>query len=180
MDVKKFVPWNWFNKEEEESGKPMPFAVTDKQIQSPLQQLHSEMDKLFDQAFKGFGVHPFGFGRVAPAELFKPTLDLSASEKQYTVNVEIPGVDEKDIQLEIADDTLVIKGEKKQESESKDNSFYRIERSYGSFRRMLSLPEDADRENVSAAFKKGVLTVTIPRKPTQKTDVRRVEIKGAS
>lgn len=180
MDVKKFVPWNWFNKEEEEAGKPMPFAREEKQMHSPLQQLHSEMDRIFDQTFKGFGLAPFGFGKASAAELFKPTLDLSASEKQYTVSVEVPGVDEKDIQLEIADDTLVIKGEKKQETESKDNSFYRIERSYGSFRRMLSLPEDADRENVSAAFKKGVLTVTIPRKPSQKAEVKRVEIKSAS
>jgi len=180
MDVKKFVPWNWFNKKEEEAGKPMPFAREEKQILSPLQQLHSEMDRIFDQTFKGFGLAQFGFGKASAAELFKPTLDLSASEKQYTVSVEVPGVDEKDIQLEIVDDTLVIKGEKKQETESKDNSFYRIERSYGSFRRVLSLPEDADRENVSAAFKKGVLTVTIPRKPSQKAEVKRVEIKSAS
>ncbi|TCK58485.1 Hsp20/alpha crystallin family protein [Seleniivibrio woodruffii] len=178
MDVKKYIPWNWFNREEEEQGKPMPFARDEKQGISPIQQLHSEMDRIFDQAFRGFGIRPFS--KEFEADIFRPTLDLSATEKDYTIAVEIPGVDEKDVHLEMTADTMVIRGEKKQETETKENNFYRMERSYGSFRRVLSLPEDADRENVAAVFKKGVLTITIPRKPSQKTDVRRVDIKSAS
>jgi HSP20 family molecular chaperone IbpA/predicted peroxiredoxin len=98
------------------------------------------------------------------ASILKPTLDLGATDKAYTVTVEIPGVDEKDIKLEIINDTLAIRGEKKQETEEKDKNFYRLERSYGSFQRVLSLPGDIDQDGVKANFKKGILRVTMPRK----------------
>jgi HSP20 family protein len=91
----------------------------------------------------------------------------------------IPSVDEKDIKLELADDILTIYGEKKQTSEEKGNNYYRMERSYGSFRRTLALPEDADQDDVSATFKKGVLTVTMPRRTLPQTNVRRIEVQSA-
>ena len=111
--------------------------------------------------------------------MLKPTLDLSATDKEYTIAVEIPGVDEKDVKLEIANDILTIRGEKKHEKEEKDKNFYRVERSYGSFQRVLSLPEDADQEAVKATFKRGVLTISMPRKAMPQTDVRKIEIKNA-
>jgi HSP20 family protein len=95
------------------------------------------------------------------------------------VTLEIPGVDEKDVRLEIVNDTLTIQGEKKQANEEKGKNYYRMERSYGSFQRMLSLPEDADQNDVTATFKKGVLTVTMPRKALPKADVKQIEVKSA-
>ncbi len=92
--------------------------------------------------------------------------------------MEIPGVDEKDVRLEIVNDTLTIQGEKKQENEEKGKNYYRMERSYGSFQRMLSLPEDADQNEVTATFKKGVLTVTMLRKALPKADVKQIEVKS--
>jgi len=108
--------------------------------------------------------------------IFKPTLDLGASDKEYTISVELPGVDENDVKLEVMDDTLTIRGEKRQEKEEKERNYYRIERSYGSFQRMLSLPEDADQENIKAVFKKGVLTVTLPRKALPKSEARQIPV----
>jgi HSP20 family protein len=106
-------------------------------------------------------------------------LDLGATDKAYTATVEVPGVDEKDVKVEMVNDTLTIRGEKKQEKEEKDKNYYRMERSYGSFQRVLSLPEDADQEGVSATFKNGVLTVTMPRKAAPAAHVRQIEIQHA-
>ncbi len=188
MDIKKWVPWNWFKKEEEHADKTVP--VKREAAQEPggsfagsLQQFHQEIDRLFDQAFRGFGLSPYRYDRPAMPRLgdaiLKPTLDLSATDTEYTVTVEIPGVDEKDVKLEVVNDTLTIRGEKKQEKEERDKNYYRMERSYGSFQRMLSLPEDADQDGIQAAFKKGVLTVTIPRKAPPKSEVKHIEVKSA-
>lgn len=86
-------------------------------------------------------------------------------------------MDEKDVRLEIANDVLTIRGEKKHENEEKGKNYYRMERSYGSFQRTLSLPEDADQDSVTATFKKGILTVTMPRKALPTTDIKRIEVK---
>jgi HSP20 family protein len=188
MELKKLVPWNWFKKEEEDEGKTLPVQREDAQDQayafnSPLIRFHREIDRLFDNAFRGFGSAPFRFDRSLIPKMdegvLKPTLDLGATDKEYTITVEIPGVDEKDVKLEIVNDTLTIRGEKKQEKEEKEKNYYRVERSYGSFQRVLSLPEDADQENVKATFKKGVLTVNMPRRALPQSDVRQIEVKSA-
>ncbi len=187
MDIKKLVPWNWFKKEEEDADKTLPIKRKGAQEQgggfaSPLQQFHQEIDRLFEQAFRGFGMIPFGFERPLtprPADgMLKPILDVSASTKDYTVTVEIPGVDEKDVKLEVVNDTLTIRGEKKQETEETDENYYRMERSYGSFQRVLSLPEDVDQEGIKATFKKGVLKVRLPRKALPTSDVKLIEIRS--
>jgi len=109
--------------------------------------------------------------------VLKPILDLGASESEYTVTVEIPGVDEKNLKIEVEKNIMIIRGEKKQEKEEKKKSYYRLERFYGSFQRTLSLPEDADQDGIKATFKQGVLTVTLPRKALPKSDVRQIAIK---
>jgi HSP20 family protein len=94
-----------------------------------------------------------------------------------TVSVELPGVDENEIQIELVNDTLKIKGEKKQQKEEKERNYYRMERSYGSFQRTLSLPEDADQDDIKAVYKNGVMNITIPRKAASKTETKQIEIK---
>lgn len=188
MDMKKWIPWNWFKKEEEESGSAVPVNRQSSEEPGPvlrnsIGQFHREIDRLFDEAFRGWSHLPSAFNQAflpgLNSGLLKPTLDLGASEKEYTVTVEIPGVDEKDIKLEIANDTLTIRGEKRQENEEKGKSYYRMERSYGSFQRVLSLPEDADQDGVTASFKNGILRVTMPRKALPQADVKRIEVKSA-
>lgn len=188
MSLKKWIPWNWFKKEEESNHQTIPIrremghdrsvAVT-----RPIEQLHHEIDRLFERAFQGFGWGHSGFDRLPFAHMtdhmIKPTLDLGATDKAYTITVEIPGVNENDVKLEITNDTLTISGEKEQASEEKEKNYYRLERSYGTFQRVLSLPEDIDQDNVKASFKKGVLTVTMPRKALPKSDVRQIAINAA-
>lgn len=180
MDIKKWVPWNWFGKEEENAGATVPvqYKNTQEDMAVPHQfsRLHNEMDRRFEQMFREFGPGSPLFSNMANGML-KPTLDLSASENEYTVAVEIPGVDEKDLKIEVEKNTMIIRGEKKQEKEEKKKSYYRQERFYGSFRRILSLPEDADQDGIKATFKQGVLTVTLPRKVLPKPDVRQIAIK---
>ena len=85
------------------------------------------------------------------------------------------------MKLELTPDgALIVRGEKKQEKEQKDKNFYRSERSYGSFQRTLSLPEDASRDNIDASFKNGVLTITCPRKAVAQTPTKRIDIKRAA
>ncbi len=187
MDKKKWIPWNWFKKEEENSGNIVPVqrAVAQGPADTPgnpFDQFQYVFDRLLNQAFRGFDLFPSRFNQpVIPNMgdgILKPTLDLSASEKEYAITVEIPGVDEKDVKLEITDNHLTIRGEKKQEKEVSNKNYYRMERAYGSFQRILSLPEDVDQDNVTATFKKGVLTVTMPRKAHPETDVKQIEVQS--
>lgn len=182
MELKKLAPWNWFKKEEENQAAALPVQRSGHMHnQNPIAQFHQEVDRMFDSLFRGFGFPTLGFGRdYGPAlrsDWFKPTLDIAAGEKDYTISVELPGVDEKDVQLELSDDTLVIKGEKKQEKEEKDKNYYRMERAYGSFQRVLSLPEDAEQDGIAASYKHGILTVVIPRKARTEPKAKQISIR---
>lgn len=186
MDIKKLAPWNWFKKEEEQSGARVPVHHRDAVAEypqsgagNPLVQLHREMDRLFDNASRRFGPGPFDsdfFTPLTAEGLLKPQVDIGASNKEYSITVEVPGVKEKDVKVEIAGNTMTIRGEKNQEKEEKDKNYYRVERSYGSFQRILSLPEDAGQDDVKATFNKGVLTIKMPRKALPKSDVKQIEI----
>lgn len=167
MELTKLNPWNWFKNEEESESKHLQVSRAG-QHYTPLTQLHQEIDRIFDNAFRGFRLPSFEFDNtlsgVNQDVFLKPNVDIEASDKEYAITVEVPGVEEDNIKLELADNTLTIKGEKKQESKKKEKDVYRVERSYGSFQRVLSLPEDADQDNIDAQFKNGVLTITLPRK----------------
>lgn len=187
MDFKKLVPWNWFANEEGEEGKTIPVQHSDQHLPGvqmpPFQQLQGEMDRLFNNFFRGFAPPFAGLGQWPSLRmpgmtesLLKPTLDISSSDNDYTISVEVPGVEEKDVKIEVANNNLTISGDKKQQKEEKDKNFYRVERSYGSFRRVLSLPNDADQEKIKASFKKGVLTLIIPRKPLPESAVKKIPI----
>ncbi len=188
MDIKKLAPWNWFKNEEEEAGASVP-VVHQSNVQprltegnvNPIVQLHREVDRLFENTFRGFGMTPFTtdvFPSLTAAGLLKPQVDISATENEYSISVEVPGVDEKDVKVEVTDNTLTIRGEKQQEKEEKDKNYYCVERSYGSFQRILSLPEDADQKDIRATFTKGVLTIKMPRKMVPESTARQIDIKS--
>ncbi len=98
------------------------------------------------------------------------------SDKEYTITMEVPGVEEENVNLELANRTLTIRGDKKKETTEENKNFHCIERSYGSFQRVLSLPNDAEEDGIEATFKNGVLTITLPRNLLTK-DVRKINIK---
>ncbi len=188
MDMKKLAPWNWFKKEHEDAVNTVPVKRDEttggmpRFPDHPLHRFHQEVDRLFEDAFRGFGLQDSVQKSLRPAAgqgLFKPRLYLGATGDVYSISVEVPGVEAKDVHVDIANDTLTIRGEKKQEKEEKDRHYYRLERSYGNFQRILSLPEDADRDNVTASFKNGILQVKIPRKPLPASDVRKIDIQSS-
>jgi HSP20 family protein len=176
IDIQKWAPWNWFrNEEEQQRGACLPShsqsrsPVPSLYGQHPLWELHREMDQLFERAFQGFHL-PFGGSSAAAQSLLKPNVDIRENKKSYTISVEVPGVEEGDVKLELANGTLTISGEKKHEKEDKGELYHSIERSYGSFKRVLSLPQDAREDDIKATFKNGVLTVTVPRKHMEKPE----------
>ena len=137
----------------------------------PFFTLHREMNRMFDDVFRGFDLAPFGPTRALDG-LGWPQIDIDETDKEVRITAELPGLDEKDVSLEIANGVLSISGEKKSESEDKACRF--SERFYGRFERRIPL-EDVDEDKVSAAFKKGVLTITVP-KSTEAKNVRRIAI----
>ena len=181
MDIKKSIPWNWFKKE----ADSYPVAVRHHRSAldtSPLAQLHNDLDRTFDDIFRGFGFpsrlfdFPHLDARSVPG-LLQPTIDVVSDDQAHTVNIEIPGVTQDDVQVEVKDGALTISGEKKSEVEDKnDNKLTHRECSYGYFQRTLSLPDDVDEEAIKANFKNGVLSLTLPRKELPESDVRRISI----
>lgn len=188
MDIKKLAPWNWFKKENSGDGHSIAVkgdkANKDSRYSSNSSSIFDdEINQLFDNFFRGFGSPSYGSGKDLlegmTSGILKPRLDLGATDKEYTISVEIPGVNKKNVSLELLHDTLIIRGEKNQEKEEKNKHFYRRERSYGSFQRTLSLPEDVDKDKVRADFKNGVLNITIPRTALPGSQAKQIEIRHA-
>ncbi len=177
MDIKKLNPWNWFHHEEEQARNvQVQHGVP--QLYGPLSQLHRDIDRMFGSIFPGVGL-----GRMIEVDdgLLRPNVDVASTDKEYSITVEVPGVDEKDVRLELTNDgQLIVRGEKRQEKEHKDRHYHRIERSYGSFQRTLSLPEDANRDQINATFSNGVLTITCPRKAVSQSPGKVIQIKRAA
>lgn len=178
MDLKKLAPWNWFKDEENErhSQTAVSCGVHDKmapRVPGSMNLAHNDMNELFIRLLQGYAPIP---QNLMGTELLKPTVDINASDKEYSISVEVPGIERDDIALEINGNTLYIRGEKRQVKEDKDKNYYRMERSYGAFQRLLSLPEDVNQNKVAANFKNGVLTITIARKSSPDCNAKQIPI----
>jgi len=139
-----------------------------------LSSLQAEMNRLFSSFFDSpASTGSAGNGQSA-ARRWYPAMDLVESDDHFVLRVDLPGLSEDDVKIEVENDTLVVSGERKETHEQKREGFYRLERSMGAFSRSLSLPEGIDADQVSASFDRGVLEVRIP-KPEQRKP-RRVEI----
>jgi len=115
--------------------------------------------------------------KLSDTPRFTPAIDIRESDNAYAVTAELPGIDPKDVEITVQEGTLLIKGEKKFEQESKGEGYHRMERSYGSFRRAISLPKGVDLDHIDATFHNGLLNLTIPKLPELKPQARKVEIK---
>lgn len=135
---------------------------------NPFELLHREMNDLFGSFMREFddpfrpGLAEPGRGWMAPVS---PTVDVSETEDEVQVAAELPGLEEKDIEVGLDGDVLTISGEKKAEREEKKRNYHLVERSYGRFQRAIPLPPGVDTNKAAARFKNGVLTVTVPRTP---------------
>jgi HSP20 family protein len=116
-----------------------------------------EMERMFDHLFE-----PRWAALEAVGE-WTPKLDFSETKDAYVVKLEVPGVEQKEISVALEDQFLTVKGEKSREKEEKDEKFHRVERAWGAFARTIRLPGPVDTEKTTAAFKDGLLTVTLPK-----------------
>lgn len=176
MNLEKLSPWNWFRKENP-SGTNLP-ARSSAGYDAPITRLHSEIDRLFDSMLKSSN-WPSLFNNeqwMKTADFLKPQVDIKESKSGYTISVEVPGVEEKDLSVQLQEDTLTISGEKKQETVSDKDKYHTVERSYGSFRRVLCLPDNADREHIKASFKDGVLKLEIAKSTETEEKTRKIEV----
>lgn len=148
----------------------------DRSVANPFTSLQREIDRLFDDFSRGFPSLPsFPAGG---ANLVMPSMDVIETDKEIEITAELPGLEEKDVQINIADNLLTIRGEKKAEKEQKDKNYRLVERSYGSFERTLELPDGVNADSIKASISKGVLKVTVPKPmPAQ---ARKVEVKSAA
>jgi HSP20 family protein len=147
-------------------------------VDHPFYSLQHQMNSLFDNFFSGFDITPRslaagGFGA------FTPSVDVQESDKDFTIRAELPGVDEKDVEVTVTNDAVTIKGEKKEEKEDKGKNYYSMERSYGSFNRVIPLAVETDANKAEASFKNGVLNITIPKSQSAKAKGTKVPIKAA-
>jgi len=137
---------------------------------NPFSALQQEIDRLFDGFSRSFAGFP-------PRELM-PSMDLSETDKEIEITAELPGLEEKDIQLNIADNVLTIRGEKKNEREETKKDYHLLERSYGSFTRSVQLPDGVNADNIKAVMSKGVLKVSVPKPAPAQT--KKIDIKAAA
>jgi HSP20 family protein len=142
---------------------------------NPILRLQENMNRMFNNFFDSADLAPFkedGLGSF-------PKIDIKETSKAVMITAELPGLDAKDIDISISDDVLTLRGEKNMESESKEENYYRMERSYGSFHRTIPLPMEVESENVNAEFKNGVLKVTVTKKPEAQRKAKKIEINSA-
>ena len=156
---------------EKETGKAL---AERREWMNPIDSFRQEMDTLMENFFQGFGLRPLDM-RIGG---FTPHVDVIDAGKTVKVSVELPGMDEKDIEVSLAGDALTIKGEKKEEKEEKGKDYYRSERSFGSFIRTVEIPEGIDSESAEASFKKGVLTVKLSKTKQAIEEARKIAIKA--
>jgi len=140
--------------------------------ETSLARLRDEIERLFDR----FWEDAFELEPLEPLTKFWPAMDVSENDEAVTVKLELPGVDPKDVSIEVTGDILTIRGEKKQESEEKGKDFHRLERRYGAFQRSVRLPSSVDTQKVEATYKNGVLTITLPKREGAKR--KRIEVKA--
>lgn len=146
-----------------------------KNNQTGISNLRKDINSIFDSFFQS---NDWGFpSNALVSNSFEPKVNISENEKEYRIDCELAGVDEKDIDVQINENVLTIKGEKKVEKEEKKDNYHLIESSYGSFMRQFQVPGDVETGKIEASFKKGMLGITLPKSAASKGNSRKVAIK---
>jgi HSP20 family protein len=155
----------------------------------PFEGLRREVDRLFDDFDRGFWHSPlqrsiFDVAPFWPRQLAAwtgaPAVDISEKNNAFEVTVELPGMDEKNVEVKLVNGNLTVKGEKKEEKEEKKKDYHLSERHFGSFERSFTVPEGVDTDKIEASFNKGVLTVTLPKKPETIRPEKKIDVKTAA
>jgi HSP20 family protein len=164
--MRELIPW---------SNRGRDMSVRRGEDANPFFNLHREINRLFEDAFRGFDLLAPSSGRFLDGAMGWPNIEVSDTEKEVKVTAELPGLEEKDVEVELANGVLAIRGEKRTETEDKDRLF--SERYYGRFERRIPVDE-VEQDKVAASFKNGVLTVTLPKSPAAQKKVKRIAING--
>jgi len=194
--LERWLPFKFRHKNEQQAQETQPAS---REQASPAQTSALSPLLPFNSPFFGTPVHqlvqnlfndpffrdPFGqseqldrwFGDYSPRR-FSPSVEVSDDSKAIKVTVELPGMSKEDVKIQIEDGMLVVTGDKRHEEEGQSEGVFRTERYYGYFRRAIPLPEDIDEQNADAEFKKGLLTIRLPKVEPTTLRSRRIEVKG--
>jgi HSP20 family protein len=168
MNMRDLIPWG-----RNQQTTPSRY----REEGDPFMTLHREMNRLFDDVFRTFDVAPLGtlsgVGRMAGW----PSVEVIENDKDVRICAELPGLDDKDVEVLMGDGVLTIRGEKKSEVEDKERAF--SERTYGRFERRIPLAWDVEEDKIDASFKNGVLTVTMPKSAHASSHVKRITVNSA-
>ena len=164
MSVRDLIPWG------RDNGNRVPTLYRDDQ-HNPVFSLHREVNRLFDDMFRSFD----SLGSLPAFSGGWPKVEISETAGDIKVTAEIPGIEEKDLEILLDDDVLTLRGEKRAESEDKERRF--SERYYGRFERRIPLGYEVEPDKIDARFKNGVLTVVLPKSERAQTQVKRIAIK---
>lgn len=140
-----------------------------------LSTVQERMNKLFEDAMRP----PYRSDESFATAAWAPAVDIFETDKEIVMKAELPEMQEKDIDIKVEDNLLSVSGERRMAKEVKEESYHRIERSYGSFNRSFTLPRSVDREGIKAAYKDGVLTVTLPKKEEVKPKQIKIDVANA-
>jgi HSP20 family protein len=189
LDLSRWNPFKFLRKTPEEKRTAHSSSALMASMADPWPAPLPELPRLFSMSdpfrmmqgmlrdpFAGFGQPDRWFGDFSPS-VFEPRIDVVDDGDALRITAELPGMDRQDVQIQIEDDCLVLQGEKRLESKSEEKGSYRLERAFGSFMRVIPLPDGVDVDRADAKFDKGVLTVRLPKLAAEKSSVRRIEIK---
>lgn len=178
------------SREQQQPQQPTSLSESGNDPWRPLSNLRRQIDHLFEDfdRFSPFGsmmgrnAFNFGnmmepFGRGAAGGINMPAVDIVDQEQAILITAELPGMDEQNIELKLCNGNLMLKGEKKSEREESGKGRYLSERSYGSFQRSFALPDSVDADKIEASFDRGVLTITLPKRPEAQQPEKSIEIK---
>ena len=166
MAVRDLIPWG-------RTRSSVPSTMQGGGELDPFVTFQREMNRVFDDMFRRFDT---GLSSVFGDGQGWPSVEVNATDKEVRVSAELPGLDEKDVEILIDDGVLTIRGEKKSETDDKERGF--SERYYGRFERRIALPFEVDEEKADASFKNGVLTVGLPKSPKAQEKAKRIPIGG--
>jgi HSP20 family protein len=169
MAFRDLIPWS-----RQENRLPVHVrAEREREDMYPLLSLHREMNRVFDDFFRGFGTSSLGGGGLAGMPDW-PNVELGETDKELRITAELPGLDEKQVEITVEDDALTLRGEKRAEVNDEERGY--SERSYGRFERRIGLPRGIDKDKVSATFRNGLLTVTLPKSAAANENARRIPV----
>ncbi|UUP16036.1 Hsp20/alpha crystallin family protein [Nitratireductor thuwali] len=167
MNMRELIPWG------RNGQTPTVYRDDDR---NPFLSLHREVNRLFDDAFRGFDSRLPASARFPSFDVGWPNVEVSETEKHVKITAEVPGMEEKDVELLLDNGVLTLRGEKRVEDEDQEKQF--SERYYGRFERRIPIGYEVDEDKVDARYKNGVLTVTLPKTEKAQSQVKRIAIKS--